>query len=580
MSDSSPRLPDLIAVARGDVPADLVLRNARLVNVLSAEVHAADIAIWDGWIAGVGSGYEGAEVVDLDDAYVAPGFIDAHIHIESTMLTPPELARVVVPHGTTAIVSDPHEIANVLGMDGVRYMLDAGSEAPLDVFIMLPSCVPATHMETAGAELTPDDMAPLMNEKWVAGIAEMMNFPGVVAGAPDVLAKLGIAGAKRVDGHAPALSDRALNAYVAAGIRSDHECTTLAEAQEKLRLGMYIMIREGSVARNLEELLPLVTPATARQFVFVTDDITPLDLLEHGHIDGLIRQAVDLGLDPVLAVQLATINGARYFGLRDRGAVAPGRRADLVVFDDFTDLAIQRVYRQGQLAAEDGTMVVPRSHTPTAADVRYTLNPAPFGPEDFAIPAEGREVRVIGIVPNQIVTRSLVRNATIRDAQAVADPGRDLLKLAVIERHHASGSVGLGFVEGFGLRRGAIAGSIAHDHHNLIVAGVSDTDMYAAAQAVVDMGGGLAVADGGKVAAQLPLPVAGLMSDRSAEDVRRDLGPVVAVAEGLGSRLDEPFMALSFLGLEVIPELKLTDQGLVDVTEFEFVPLFVDGPST
>ncbi|MFQ5857171.1 MAG: adenine deaminase [Anaerolineae bacterium] len=569
-------LEELIEVARGDAPADLVLRNAQLVNVLSAEVYATDVAIWGGQIVGLGSDYDAVESVDLGGAYLAPGFIDAHIHIESTMLTPPELARVVIPHGTTAIVSDPHEIANVLGAEGVRYMLAAGQRAPLDVFIMVPSCVPATHMETAGAVMTADDMAPLLEGDWVAGVAEMMNYPGVVAADPGVVAKLGLAGDKRVDGHAPGLTGKGLNAYVATGIRSDHECTTLGEAREKLRLGMHIMVREGSVARNLEDLLPLVMPENARQFMFVTDDITPPDLKKYGHIDGLIRRAIELGLDPILALQMATINPARYFEFGDRGAVTPGCRADLVVFDDFENFSILQVYRNGVLAAENGEIRLPRSEEPPAVEVRRTMNTGAFGPEVLAIPVEGRQARVIGIIPNQIVTRSLVRDVTTRNGHAVSDPQRDLLKMAVIERHRATGAIGLGFVEGLKLRSGAIAGSVAHDHHNLIVAGASDENMYVAAQAIVDMGGGLAVADGGQVVARLPLPVAGLMSDRPGDEVRQDFEAVTAAAHQLGCDLDEPFMALSFLGLEVIPELKLTDQGLVDVTQFKFVPLFVE----
>ncbi len=566
----------LIEVARGDAPADLLLRNARLVNVLSGEIHTTDVAVAGEWIVGLGEGYKARETVDLAGAYLAPGFIDAHMHIESTMLTPPELARVVLPHGTTAVITDPHEIANVRGIPGVRFMLEAGRQAPIDVFVMVPSCVPATHMETAGATLDAADMASLINEPNVLGVAELMNYPGVIHAAPDVLAKLEVAGDKRVDGHAPGVSGQALNAYIAAGIRSDHECTTLEEAREKLRRGMHILIREGSTARNLKDLLPLVTPQNAHRCMFVTDDITPPDLMKYGHIDNLLRMAVDQGLDPVVAVQMATLSPTRYFGLRDRGAVAPGRRADLVVLEDLREFRVRQVYYGGRLVAADGQMVIEPPPLVAAEAVRGTMNPAPFRSDDFAIPAQGERVRVIGVIPNQIVTRGLVREAVLRDGHAVADPSQDLLKLAVIERHRASGAIGLGFLEGFGLQRGAVAGSVAHDHHNLLVAGASDEDMFVAAQAVVEMDGGLAVAADGQIAARLPLPIGGLMSDRPGPEVRDGYEAVTRAARDLGCPLDDPFMALSFLALEVIPELKLTDQGLVDVTRFQIVPLFVE----
>lgn len=566
----------LIEIARGDAPADLLLTNAQVVNVLSGEIHRTDVAIAGEWIVGLGEGYEAKETVDLGGAFLAPGFIDAHMHIESTMLTPPELARVVLPHGTTAVVTDPHEIANVRGVPGVRFMLEAGRQAPMDVFVMVPSCVPATHMETAGASLDAGDMATLIDEPNVLGVAELMNYPGVIFADPAVLAKLEVAGGKRVDGHAPGVSGQQLNAYIAAGIRSDHECTTLEEAREKLRRGMHILIREGSTARNLKDLLPLVTPQNAHRCMFVTDDVTPPDLLQHGHIDHLLRMAVGLGLDPVVAVQMATLSPARYFGLRDRGAVAPGRRADLVVLEDLQDFRVRRVYYGGRRVAEDGQVIVERVPTPATEAVRGTMNPAPFTADRFAIPAQGERVRVIGVIPNQIVTRGLVRDATLRDGQAVADPGRDLLKMAVIERHRASGAIGLGFLEGFGLQRGAVAGSVAHDHHNLVVVGASDADMFVAAQAVVEMDGGLAVAADGEVLARLPLPIGGLMSDRPGPEVAEGYAAVNRAARNLGCPLDDPFMALSFLALEVIPELKLTDQGLVDVTQFRIVPLFVE----
>lgn len=566
-------LPRLLAAARGDEPADLLLRGARLVNVLSGEVHPAEVAIAGGRIAGLGEGYEAREVVDLDGRFVAPGLLDAHVHIESSLVTPSEFARAVVPRGVTTVVTDPHEIGNVLGLPGIRFMLEDSEEAPLDVLVNAPSCVPATHLETSGARLEAADLATLLGHPRVLGLAEVMNFPGVVAGQEDVLAKLAAFHGRPVDGHCPGLSGRALSAYAAAGIGNDHESVRADEAREKLRAGLAVFIREATNARNLRALLPLVTPANERRLCFCTDDRQPADLLEEGTIDHMIRVAIAEGIDPVAAIRMGTLNAAEHYGLRDRGAVAPGRRADLFVFSDLGAPQAELVFRGGLLVARDGRMLAGTSR-PAASPLPPTVHLDP-GRLDFSIPARGGSVRVIGAVPDQLVTESLVLEARVAGGMAVADPERDLLKMAVVERHHGTGRTGLGFVRGIGLTRGAIAGTVAHDHHNLVVIGADDSSMRAAARAVVEANGGLAVAAGETVLALLPLPIAGLMSDRPIEEVRDTMKTLLAAAHGLGATLRDPFMAMSFLALEVIPSLKLTDRGLVDVERFELVPLFL-----
>jgi adenine deaminase len=568
------QLDKMIRVARGEEAAELSLKNGRLVNVLSGEIHRADIAVADGYVVGIGD-YDAKEVVDLKGAYLCPGLMDGHVHIESSMLRIPEFARVVVPHGTTTVVADPHEIANVLGLDGILYMMESSKGSPLVVYFMLPSSVPASDFETAGSRLMSYDLSPLLREEWVVGIGEVMNYSGVLERDSDMLGRIAMADGKRVDGHAPRLSGKDLNAYIAAGIASDHESSSLEEAREKLQRGMYVMIREGSVAKNMEALLPLVTPENARRCMLVSDDNDPGQLTAHGHMDHIVRKAMQLGLKPVLAIQMATINTAEYFGLRSLGAIAPGYRADMIVVEDLESFLVSQVFREGRRVAEDGEMVAMGGES-RPVPLRGTVNVAWIELEHFRIKAEGTRARVIELTRNQLVTREGVHEIRTVDGSAVADVERDILKLAVIERHLASGNTGLGFVKGFGLKRGALASSVAHDSHNIIVVGTNDADMMTAAVQIVKMQGGLVVACDERILATVPLPIAGLMSEKSAQEVSREMDSAQRAARELGCKLPTPFMAMSFLALPVIPRLKLTDKGLVDVTKPAFVPLFVD----
>jgi adenine deaminase len=564
----------LIAVARGDQPADLLLRNAKLVNVFSGEILDTDIAVAEGHIAGFGPREANAEV-DLDGRYLAPGFIDAHVHIESAMASPTEFARAVLPHGTTTVVADPHEIANVLGRAGIDYMLQATEGQPLQFFFSLSSCVPATTMETAGATLTASDLAPLMPHPRVVALAEVMNFPGVIQGDPDILAKIRAAhtARKRVDGHAPGVAGRALDAYIAAGIASDHECITPEEALEKLRRGMHIMIREGTGAKNLAALVDIIRPETVHQLMWCTDDRHPHDILAEGHVDAIVRQAVRRGVPLSMAIRMATLNPAAYFGLPRTGALAPGQRADMVVFSDPTNPVVEMVYAGGQRVAEDGVLLETTAF-PDAVPVAPAMQVDP-AQLDFRLVARGEGMRVIDIVPGQIVTRQIIAETPVADGHAVADPQKDLLKIAVIERHQGTGRIGIGFVRGMGLRRGALASSVAHDSHNIIVVGASDKDIAAAARRVIAMQGGLSAAADGHILADLALPIAGLMSPDPIRTIQDRVTGLIAAAQSLGTPLEDPFMILSFLALPVIPELKITDRGLVDVNRFEPVDLFL-----
>lgn len=557
----------VIRVANGDEPADLLLRGGRVFNVFTREVEDADVAIAEGLIAAVGDGYTAREVLDLDGGIVCPGFIDAHIHLESSMVLPAEFARAVVPHGTTTVITDPHEIANVMGADGIRYMLAASEGLPLDVQMMLPSCVPATPLDESGATLSAADLRPFYGQERVLGLAEMMNYVGVVGGDAEVLRKLADARAHGVpiDGHAPSLTGKGLSAYLAAGIGTDHECDNSIEAREKLARGGRILVREGTAAHNLAALVELLHPPTDARCAFATDDKHPDALLRGGHIDALLRKAVALGADPASALCAATINAAEGYGLRDRGAVAPGRRADLAVITDMVTFSVTAVVQNGRVVARDGAMRPFSPPTPPealahAATDTFHLK-TPLSTADFAAGRCG----VLRLIPEQLRTD----NAGFADAP---DVSADRLTLAVIERHHATGHIGLGYVEGFGLTRGAIATSIAHDSHNLIVIGCDPADMALAANHVAAHGGGIAVAVNGEIAASLPLTVAGLMSDRPLAEVDAALEEAKAVARSLGvAEGVDPFMSLSFLSLPVIPSLRVTTRGVFDVDRWQYL---------
>jgi adenine deaminase len=560
-SDLSRRL----AVARGDEPADVVVRGGRVLSVFTREWLDADIAIADGWIAGLGE-YEGSEVVDASGRYVVPGFLDAHMHLESTKLLPDEFARLVLPLGTTAVVLDPHELANVLGTDGVHWLLDACEGLPLDFYFMASSTIPASEFESPRRPLLSGDLESLLRRRRVLGLAEMMNFPGVIKGDAGELDKLRLANGVQVDGHAPGLLGKALNAYVAAGIRSDHEALTLEEGRERLRRGMWLLIREASMARSLQALLPLVKEFGTNRIAFCTDDRDPEDIAENGHINGMVREAVAAGIAPEDAVVLATINPATWHRLWHLGAIAPGYQADLLLLPDLERFEPELTLKAGRPVEE-----IPEPDVPEW--VKHSVRNKPVSAADFQIPWDTGKARAIGLVPDQVVTESVEVEPTTVGGFAVADAGNDLAKIAVIERHLGTGRIGHGFVRGSGLQRGALASTVAHDAHNIVVVGMDDDDMTRAVERLGELGGGIVVVDGGEVKAELPLPVAGLLADAPLATVIEKSLACNDAAREVGWSGATPFLTLSFLGLSVIPSLKITDRGLVDVDRFQIVPL-------
>ena len=572
---SNEKIKEMILAARGDLVPDLVLKNARIVNVFTNDIEPGDVAVKDGYIVGIGE-YEGKEEIDIGGKVICPGLIDGHIHIESSMISPSEFAKAVAPHGTAAVIADPHEIANVAGTDGIRFMIEASAGLPVDIFFMLPSCVPATPLDESGAELSAAELEPFYKEDQVAGLAELMNSYGTVRADEEIIRKIQGANScgKRIDGHAPFLTGKDLNAYITSGVGSDHECSSFEEALEKLKRGQYIMIREGTAARNLEALLSLFDDKYCDRCMLVTDDKHGNDLIDNGHIDYIIRKAVKAGKNPLNAIKMATLNAAAYFGLKNRGAIAPGYIADIIVLSDLDDFSVEKVFKNGCLTVDGGKLVreikAPAVDKEKYSRVYKSFNLREIKPSDFEIRDEGTRKRVIKVIPGQILTEELIVESSSKEAE----PDKDIIKLAVIERHKDSGHTGVGFVTGYGLKKGAIASSVAHDSHNLIVAGCSDSDMALAANTVRENGGGLAVVCDGEVLSSLPLPIGGLMCDMDAHEVEDILSVMKEQAKQLGVNEGiDPFMTLAFTALPVIPKLRLLTQGVVDVDTQSYVPV-------
>ena len=562
-------LKELISVARGDAPADLLIKNARIVNTFIGEIEQADVAIYGDRIAGIGDYDKAREVTDLEGAFLAPGLINGHTHIESSMLHPARYAQAVVPKGTLAVVTDLHEIANVCGSKGIKFVTDLARQLPFDMLFMAPSCVPATNLETSGAKISSGEIKRILDHPRIIGLGEMMNFPGVVTGDEEVVKKVTAARGKVIDGHAPGLTGKELNAYLSAGIRSDHESITVEEGEEKLRRGMYLMIREGSSEKNLDALLALVTDNTYKRCFFVVDDRSCSDLLREGDIDAVVRKAIGRGLDPVRAIQMATINPAEYFRLHDRGAIAPGYMANFITITDLTKLEIDAVFYGGKPVGKRGKPLF--LAPPVTLELGDTVRIKSPTAKSLKIAATGETYPVIEIIPGQIVTKKAEEKVKVVDGAVVSDIDHDILKLVVVERHRASGNIGVGLVKGFGLKKGALASSVAHDSHNIIAVGTDDFDILKVIEQIRALQGGLVVCANLEVLASLPLPIAGLLSPEPLEVVVSQYENVEKAAASLGNLPPSPFTILSFLALPVIPELRLTDLGLVDVNEFKLL---------
>lgn len=561
-------LAALIDQAAGREPADLVLRGGRVLDLVTGDLLEGDVAICGETIVGTCASYDARRVIDVSGKILVPGFIDTHLHIESSCVTPFEFDRCVAPKGVTTAICDPHEIANVAGLAGIRYFLDASAHTLMDIRVQLSSCVPSTTMETAGARLEIADLAPLMDHPAVIGLAEFMNYPGVIHKDPGAMAKLEAFRGRHIDGHAPLVLGRDLNAYLSAGIRTEHEATTATEAREKLQKGMRVLIREGSVSKDLLALIPLMTERNSPYICLCTDDRNPLDIAEHGHLDYMIRTAIAQGVAPLVAYRAASLSAAEAFGLKDRGLIAPGKRADIVVLDDLADCRADMVICGGTVV--DDAAFAARATIPPVA--RHSVKPPAITPASFRCAGNRVETPVIGILPGKIITERLTEEIAPEGGDKRPDPARDLARVAVIERHGKNGNIATGFVRGFGITRGAIAATVCHDHHNIVAVGVDYDDMAIAANRLREIEGGFVVASGGKVLAELALPIAGLMSLEPFETVELRLRDLRTAARKLGVTLEEPFLQMAFVALPVIPHLKITDHGMVDVDRFEVMP--------
>lgn len=560
-------LENRIDQGTGRVPADIVLKNGRYFDLVTGELVASDIAICGDTIVGTGESYEGHEVIDLSGRIVVPGFIDTHLHIESSLVTPHEFDRCVLPNGVTTVICDPHEIANVLGSEGIRFFLDSAEQTIMDIRVQLSSCVPATHLETSGADLPIEKLLPFRNHPKVIGLAEFMNFPGVIHKDPVAMAKLEAFQDGHIDGHSPLLSGRDLNGYLSARIRTDHECTNVPEAMEKIRKGMHILVREGSVSKDLHALMPILTERLSPFLALCTDDRNPLDIAEEGHLDYMIRTAIAHGVEPIAIYRAASISAARAFGLRDRGLVAPGWRADLVVVDTLENCKAEMVFAAGRRVT-DALFATREAVAPVGLD---SVKARHVKAADFGVPVTEGETPVIGVMPGKIITEHRRYRLPSNGNQTTVDLERDIIKVAVIERHGKNGNHANGFVQGFGLKKGAIASTVGHDSHNICVVGVSEDDMALAANRLSEIKGGFVVVEDGRVTGEIPLPVAGLMSLEPFETVRDTLHHLRQAAYALGTTLQEPFLQVAFLPLPVIPHLKISDKGMVDVDQFRLI---------